>query len=115
MGVGMGLDVVEIERISSVATRNPRFLGRVFSAEELRYCRGKRNKWQHFAVRFAAKEAVWKAVGREGLRLRDISIRRSPLGRPSVLLEGRLAPDIQISLSHSARYAMAVALYLRRT
>lgn len=107
------MDIVETRRIAALARRNRRFLTRVFSPEEIRYCKGKKKKWQHFAVRFAAKEAVWKAVGRAGLRLRDISIRRGPTGKPSVVLEGRVAREIQISLTHSDQYAAAVALVLK--
>ena len=107
---GVGLDVVEISRISALARRNPRFLKRVFSDEEIRYCQGKKKKWQHYAVRFAAKEAVWKALGRNGLPLREISVRRSPTGRPLVSIRGRANPRIHISLTHSDQYAMAVAL-----
>ncbi len=110
--VGMGLDIVEIERVESLAKRNPAFLKRVFSAEELRYCRGKKRRWQHLAVRFAAKEAVWKALGEGGLSLRDISVSRENDGRPNVLLRGRRAANIQISLTHCDRYAAAVALRL---
>src|SRR5579885_1140731 len=78
----IGLDIVEIDRIRGLARRSPRFLSRVFSAEEIAYCRGKRLQWQHFAVRFAAKEAVWKALGREGLGLKDISVSRDERGKP---------------------------------
>lgn len=107
------MDLVETKRIAALARRNSRFLKRVFSDEEIRYCRGKKKKWQHFAVRFAAKEAVWKAVGRSGLRLKDISIRRGSTGKPSVVLEGRVAREIQISLTHSEQYAAAIALAFR--
>lgn len=107
---GLGLDIVEISRIRDLAKRNPRFLARVFSPDEIHYCRGKRRAWQHFAVRFAAKEAVWKAVGEAGLGLRDIAISRDGDGRPGVLLKGRPARNIQISLTHSDDYAAAVAL-----
>ena len=106
----MGLDLVEIDRVADLAKRNPRFLTRVFSAEELRYCKGKRMRWQHLAVRFAAKEAVWKALGEPGLALKDISVTRDAMGKPGVLIKGRRAPHVQISLTHSARYAAAVAV-----
>jgi len=106
----VGLDVVEISRIRDFAERNPRFLTRIFSYDEIRYCRGKKLQWQHFAVRFAAKEAVWKALGRDGLSLKSIEIRRDRLGRPSVAIEGRAEPGIAISLSHGTNTAMAVAL-----
>jgi len=109
-GLGLGIDIVEIRRIARLAKLNTRFLNRVFSKEEIAYCSGKKGKWQHFAVRFAAKEAVWKALGSSGLALRDISIRRDRLGRPHVVLRGRLAPRVHVSLTHSEEYAAAVAL-----
>jgi holo-[acyl-carrier protein] synthase len=106
----LGADIVEIARIRALARRQPRFLTRVFSADEIAYCRGKKLQWQHFAVRFAAKEAVWKALGESGLALKDISISRDAQGKPGVLVRGRKAARIKISLSHSERYAMAVAV-----
>ncbi len=109
----VGIDIVEISRVSQLAKRNRRFLTRVFSAEEIRYCKDKKKKWQHFAVRFAAKEAVWKALGRPGLNLKDISIHRAASGRPGIMLEGRAAPHIQISLTHTEDYAAAVALLVK--
>jgi holo-[acyl-carrier protein] synthase len=111
-GCGIGLDIVEIDRIAKLARRNPRFLTRVFSPQEVKYCRSKKKSWQHFAARFAAKEAVWKALGSEGVALRDISVSRSGDGKPGVLLRGRPAPEIHLSLSHSDQYALAVAFRL---
>ena len=104
----VGLDIVEIDRIARLAERNGKFLSRIFTDDEIRYCRGKAKQWQHFAVRFAAKEAVWKALGREGLALRDISVGRDESGRPHVMLHGRPAPEIGISLTHSEKFAAAV-------
>src|SRR5277367_6127476 len=95
---GLGLDIVEIGRIEKLARRNARFLPRVFTEQEIRYCRSKKNRWQHFAARFAAKEAVWKALGQDGVALKDISVRRDPSGKPGVLLRGRAARFIQLSL-----------------
>ena len=109
----LGLDIVEISRIRRLVLRMPRFLGRVFTRDEISYCRAKKNSAQHFAVRFAAKEAVWKALGRRGLRLKDISISRDGHGKPGVLLKGKSRPAIKISLSHSDRYALAVAVKTR--
>ena len=112
--VGLGLDIVEIERVRKLALKNKRFLKRVFSPEEIRYCETKKKKWQHFAVRFAAKEAVWKALGRDGLALSAISVRRDARGRPSVKIAGKKpAGKLEISLSHSEVYAMAVAMAYR--
>jgi len=106
----VGIDIVEIARVERLARRSRRFLSRVFTKEEVRYCAGKRRKWQHFAVRFAAKEAIWKALGSPGLALKSISIRSARDGRPEVLLDGKLARGVQVSLSHCERYAAAAAL-----
>lgn len=109
----MGVDIVEVPRIGRLA-RSKRFLDRVFTAEEVAYCSVKRNAAQHYAVRFAAKEAVYKALGREGVGHRDISVWNDARGRPSVRLAPRLKNlerRVSLSLSHSARYAVAVALF----
>ena len=106
----IGLDIVEIERVRQLARRTPRFLARVFTAQEIAYCKAKKNQWQHFAVRFAAKEAVWKALERDGVSLKDISVSRDSRGKPGVLLKGRPQRGFKLSLSHSERYALAVAV-----
>jgi len=106
----IGLDIVEISRIRRVIRRAPAFLDRVFSKAEVAYCRGRKDPWPHFAVRFAAKEAVWKALGQAGLGLKDISVARDGRGKPGVLIKGRRAPRLKLSLSHSEDYAAAVAL-----
>jgi holo-[acyl-carrier protein] synthase len=106
----IGLDIVEIARVRSLARRNPRFLSRVFTADEVAYCRAKKKQWQHFAVRFAAKEAVWKAMGKDGLRLKDISVGRDRRGKPGELIKGKPSKAFALSLSHSERYALAVAV-----
>ena len=111
MRMGLGLDIVEIGRIARLG-RSRRFLERVFSREEILYCDGKKDKWQHYAVRFAAKEAVWKALGRPGLALKDISVTREPSGRPAVRIRGRAAKDVQLSLTHCDRYAAAAVFRL---
>jgi holo-[acyl-carrier protein] synthase len=106
----VGVDIVEIERIRKLAKKTPRFLMRVFTRQEIAYCRGKKKQWQHFAVRFAAKEAVWKAVGRDGLNLKDISVSRDKRGKPGVLIKGKPAKRLALSLSHGESYALAVAV-----
>ena len=109
----IGLDIVEIDRVRRLARRTPRFLKRVFTEEEISYCKSRKNPWQHFAVRFAAKEAVWKAWGKGGLSLKDISVTRGSNGKPGVGLKGRRAPGFSLSLTHSERYAVAVAIRTR--
>ena len=111
----LGTDIVEIDRVRRLARRTPRFLTRVFTDSEIAYCSGKKLRWQHFAVRFAAKEAVWKALDtrRKGLSLKDISVSRDAQGKPGVLLRGKPEARLRISLSHSDRYALAVVLKVR--
>jgi len=110
----VGIDIVEIDRIAKTV-RNPRFLKRVFTAQEVAYCRSRKNSAQHFAVRFAAKEAVWKAVGEPKLLHRDIQVRNRANGKPEVIFPGRfakLARRVSISLSHGRDYAVAMAIFL---
>ena len=109
MTLELGTDIVEIARVRALARRQPGFLKRVFSKEEIAYCIGKKLQWQHFAVRFAAKEAVWKALGQEGLALKDIAVWRDKQGRPGVMVCGKKQAGLKLSLSHSERYALAVA------
>ncbi|MBI3299852.1 MAG: holo-ACP synthase [Elusimicrobia bacterium] len=105
----VGLDIVEVERVRKAA-RSARFLKRVFSKDEIAYCMGRKSPWQHFAVRFAAKEAVFKALGMKGVSLLHISVARDANGRPSVLVAGKPEPGIALSLTHSDHYAAAVAV-----
>jgi holo-[acyl-carrier protein] synthase len=109
----IGVDIVEIHRIAKQAN-NRRFLARVFTPQEVAYCRSKKNSPQHFAVRFAAKEAVWKAVGEPKLLHRDIQVRNRPNGKPEVIFPkrfARLARRVSISLSHGREYAVAMAVF----
>lgn len=109
----MGVDIVEVRRVGRLV-KNPRFVDRVFSAREVAYCRDKKNAAQHFAVRFAAKEAVYKALGRPGVAHKDISVKNDPSGKPRVELSSSLKKfesRLSLTLSHTAEYAVAVALY----
>ena len=62
MIVGIGVDIIEVERIQKLAEKSPRFLKRVFTDEEIKYCNEKKNKYQHLAARFATKEAFFKTL-----------------------------------------------------
>ena len=107
----VGIDIVEIKRITRLI-KNKRFCRRIFSDKEISYCRSKKNPGQHYAVRFAAKEAVWKALGKRGISHRDISIRNSPEGKPEVTLPKklkRLEKKVSVSLSHTSDHAVAIA------
>jgi len=119
---GVGTDVVAVARISAlIQARGTLFLQRWFTAREIGYCRGKAVPPRHFAARFAAKEAVVKAlpVAWGGpLPWRSIEIVNGPRGAPSVSLSGALLEaaagagvgEIRVSLSHCDEYATAVAL-----
>lgn len=108
----LGVDLVEIGRVKSLAKRNPKFLTRVFSAAEIAYCKAKKNPWPHFAVRFAAKEAVYKALGKAEIPLTAISVNRGKDGRPSVKIRGKVVRGLKLSLSHGRDHAVAFAVQL---
>lgn len=113
--VGIGIDIVEIQRIKKAA-RNKAFLRRFFSRGEMDYCRGFKNKYERMAARFAAKEAVLKACGGRGVALKKICVGNDGSGKPFVDVEsGEMKGlDFMVSLSHSEKYACAVAVAVRR-
>ncbi len=90
MIVGIGIDMIEIERIAGMIERHgDAFLRKVFTPEEVAFCSGKAYPAQHYAVRFAAKEAVLKALGtgvRKGLLLKDVTVLREALHAPHIVL-----------------------------
>lgn len=118
--VGLGIDLVEVDRIKRAALRSPKLIQRVFSAVEVEYAYRHSNPWPRFAARFAAKEAVLKAlgVGLGAAHLADIQVCRAPGGAPSLLLAGRAAELAQergvlswhCSLTHSVHSAEAVVM-----
>jgi holo-[acyl-carrier protein] synthase len=118
--VGVGIDAVSIERMRRVADsseRGLRFRARVFTEHERTTCEARRDPAECFAARFAAKEAVMKALGAEGISFafRDIEVTRGESGAPSVVLHGRVAERarevgagrIHISLTHAEPLALA--------
>jgi holo-[acyl-carrier protein] synthase len=112
---GVGVDIVDVSRIKKVIERQgERFVNRVFTDSEIRYCEGRRFKHQHFAARFAAKEAFLKAIGGRGVCLRDIEIEVKEFGKPTLKLYRKieklikeLGVNIHLSLSHCSEYALA--------
>ena len=90
--VGLGVDIVEIERMQRILERTKSFAEKTFSKAERAYCDKKSNPAAHYATRFAAKEAVVKALGTGfsgGIWVRDIEVVRDKKGKPSVVLSGR--------------------------
>lgn len=117
--VGHGVDLVEVDRIAALLqAHSARFLARVFTPGEQAYAQGRRSAAQHFAARFAAKEAVLKALGTGwsgGIAWTDVEVTAEPTGRPTIILHGLAkcaADDLTIfrwhlSLTHTPTWAMA--------
>lgn len=119
--VGLGVDIVDITRMKRILERTPSFARKVYSDEERAYCLDKATPEVHFATRFAAKEAVVKALGTGfsgGIGVRDIEVRRTSKGRPYVVLSGRAKEvarelgvrELPISLSYTHTEAVACAM-----
>ncbi len=119
MIVGTGIDITEVQRIAASIERfGRRFVERVFTADEIRYCESKANKTERYAGRFAAKEAAMKAIGtgwNRGVTWHDVEVRRSPGQRPTIAFHNRAAEFFQklgavrahLSITHTAESAMA--------
>jgi holo-[acyl-carrier protein] synthase len=119
MIVGTGIDIAEVDRIAASIERfGRRFLERVFTPEEIRYCDSKANKAERYAGRFAAKEAAMKAIGtgwHRGVTWQDIEVVRVPGGRPTMAFHGKAAEFFRklsavrahLSITHTKELAMA--------
>ncbi len=112
--LGVGTDIVETGRIQDLFEREPGFARRVFTQRELEYSLSKDTRFLHLAARFAAKEAVAKALGRS-LSWKDVELVNNGNGKPMVNLYGeakQAAGDavVHVSLSHAKQYACAVAV-----
>jgi len=122
MIVGTGVDVVEIERIRRVTERQKdRFLNRVFTAEEQRFCSRYRDPAPHYSARFAAKEALFKALGTgwaKGISWLDVEVRRQDRKAPVMTLHGEAEKRcnslgtirVHLSLTHSDQWAVAMVI-----
>ena len=119
MIVGTGIDIAEVPRIAqSIERYGDRFLQRIYTEGERRYCDSKANRAERYAARFAAKEAAMKALGTgwsRGVRWRDIEVSRMPGGRPTIAFHGKAAEfaaklgarNVALSLSHTVDQAIA--------
>jgi holo-[acyl-carrier protein] synthase len=118
--LGVGVDLCEVDRMRRVLARTPGFAARVFTEDEQAYCRRRRDPVERFAARFAAKEAVLKAmgVGVGACALREIEVVREESGAPSLVLHGAAAnlaaargiARWHVSLSHTSRVAEALVI-----
>ena len=109
---GIGIDITEVARIRRLYGKNPAFLKRFFTPGEISYCLKGKNIAERIAARFAAKEAVIKALDRKDLPLKAISVSKAGSGRPGVTLKGPglKGLTVMLSLSHTENYACASAV-----
>ena len=119
MIVGTGIDIAEVPRIrKSIERFGDRFLQRIFTPGEIRYCESKANRVERYAARFAAKEAAMKALGtgwNHGVRWQDCEVARMAGQRPTIVFHGRAGEfaaklgvkNAALSISHTAEQAIA--------
>ncbi|HMG82858.1 MAG TPA: holo-ACP synthase [Ferruginibacter sp.] len=121
MIAGLGIDMIEVERIANNIGKDAGFRELVFSKNEIAYCEAKTNKFEHYAARFAAKEAFFKAMGTgwmTGTAFNEIEIKNNENGKPELILSGETAIainkngpiKISVSLSHLKTFASAVVI-----
>ena len=118
---GIGTDMIEVERIAEKIGKNAGFKELVFSQSEIDYCEKKTHSFQHYAARFAAKEAFFKALGtgwKTGTAFNEIEVFNDVNGKPEIMLHGETASTlaamgkkkISVSLSHLKTIASAVVI-----
>jgi len=121
MILGIGTDIIAVDRIARVIQKNIRFCEKVFSQREQEYCTSKANPAQSYAARFAAKEAVMKALGTgwdNGISWTEIEVINDAKGKPDIVLSGKSKDlvkskgvrQIQLSMSHEQQYAIAFVI-----
>lgn len=124
MVIGIGIDIIEIERIKQSIDRfGDHFLNKIFTDKEIKYCQSKFNKYQHFAARFAAKEAVYKALASTWQPIaswKSMEVTNDLSGIPKIITFGKLREflgddkEIKISISHSDNYVTCVAIVYKK-
>ena len=121
MLAGLGTDLTEVERITEKINKRSGFREMVFSKTEIAYCESKTNKFEHYAARFAAKEAFFKALGTgwlEGTHFNEVEITNDESGKPALVLLGETKKTLSawgiskilVSLSHLKTIASAVVI-----
>jgi holo-[acyl-carrier protein] synthase len=121
--VGLGVDLLEIDRMERAIARTPRILERVFTSGEREYAWSRARPAVHYATFFAAREAVLKALGSgfAGVNYADVEITHTESGKPEVLLHGKASAlaeeqgitEVQVSLSHTHQMAVASAVAIK--
>ena len=122
MQIKVGTDIIEVSRIQeSIESMGENFINKIFTKEEIDYCKNtKKLMYQHYAARFAAKEALFKAISNKledkySISWQNIEVQNDKQGRPNVEMVGKDLPgilDIDISISHCKEYAVANVVVL---
>ena len=118
MIIGIGTDIIEIERVKKAVERNPKFLEKMFTEREIEFLRSRNLKSETIAGSFSAKEAISKALGTgiRGFAFSDIEVLRDSLGKPEVILSDKITKlmnislKVQVSISHNNDSAIAFAV-----
>lgn len=125
MILGIGTDIIETERIKKAILKSERFKNRVFTSNEQEYCESRKSSYEHYAARYAAKEACFKAFGtgwRGELKFTDIEVVNDKLGKPDLILTGEALKFIEsnnanifLSLSHIKDVSVAYVVIEKNT
>jgi holo-[acyl-carrier protein] synthase len=116
--IGIGIDITEVTRLRKAIEKwGDSFSRRIFTENELKSAQPKVNKYQHLAGRFAAKEAIFKAVGDPNIGFKDIEIYNDDAGKPFCRFSSGKARNIiiNVSISHVKTYAVANAIATKKT
>ncbi len=122
--VGIGVDLVDVQRVERIIDRHRTFAVRVFTPPEIEYCERQANPAEAYAARWAAREACRKALGGvRGMRWRDVRVSRAATGAPSLVLEGPVAEraarlgvtEVKVALTHERRMAAAFCMAVRES
>lgn len=125
MIIGVGTDIIEVNRIERLLSKQKKFKERIFTPGEIEYCEHKINKAQNYAARFAVKEALLKALGtgwRDGVTFKEIEIVNNEKGKPELILSGTAktitdqmgVTNIQVSISHLKDLAIGMVILERQ-
>ena len=121
--VGLGVDLVDVERVARILKRRTTFVRRVFTPKEIEYCERQANPAESYAARWAAREACRKALGGiRNMRWHDVRVDRAPSGAPRLVLEGASraradalgVSEVMVALTHERRMAAAFCVAVRR-
>ena len=126
MNLSQGIDISSVKRMQKSVERGGKlFLNRIFTSDEQKYCESKRMKYEHYAARFAAKEAAMKAFeirSENSFRFREIEVRRAATGKPFIYLSSAsrkrfrvpTGSQMELSMAHEREFAIATVLLIKK-